>query len=294
MTALATNNPKHVDRTRLYLLGRGISHSLSPAMWNGVFAGLGMDARYGLLDVDDSGLEGAFARLHEPDVIGYNVTMPYKGWAYSRATVRSVDSARARGCNFIRARDGEVLAENTDVAGARALLDAIPHSERVLLLGAGGTAAAMLTALAGRADRVVLANRTAERAADLARRVSSWLNVEPVDWGRRAWEANRATLVINTTSVGMRDENSPLEGVRLPEGSRVYDVVYRSDPTPLQRQAARWGLPLADGLAHLEAQAVALLPHFGLDPAQAPRVRASLAAAVGREPCRWQVAVNRR
>jgi shikimate dehydrogenase len=277
-----------------YLLGRGIQHSLSPAMWNGVFGKLGIDASYGLLDINDDELPAALSGLHEPDVRGYNVTMPYKGWAYARAVVRSADTERAQGCNFIRVRDGDVIAENTDVEGARALLDAIPHNERVLVLGAGRTAAAILTALAGRADRVVVANRTADRADELAKRAAAWLDASSVGWESRFTEASRASLIVNTTSLGMRDEVSPLDRLRLPEGARVYDVVYRATPTPLHSQAAHWGLPLADGLAHLEAQAVALLPHFGLNLDDAHLVRASLAAAVGRDPCRWQVPANRR
>jgi shikimate dehydrogenase len=275
---------------RLYLLGRGIQHSLSPAMWNGVFAKLGVDAQYGLMDVDEDALAAALAGLYEPDVLGYNVTMPYKGWAYERAAVRSRDVERARGCNWIGVRAGQITAENTDVEGARALLASIPRSDRVLLLGSGGTAAAMLTALEGRADLVVVCNRTLGRAEDLARRASSWLHaVTVIPWEDRMAEAARAALIINTTPLGMRDDRSPLDEISLREGARIYDVVYRSEPTPLQRQAARWRLPLADGLAHLEAQAVALLPHFGLSTQDAGPVRESLAAAVGHEPSRWQI-----
>jgi shikimate dehydrogenase len=275
---------------RLYLLGRGIQHSLSPAMWNGVFTKLGVDARYGLLDVDKAGLAAALAQLFEPDVLAYNVTMPYKGWAYDRASIRSADVERARGCNCIRVLDGRVAAENTDVQGARMLLDAIPYADRVLVLGAGGTAAAVLTALEGRADRVVVANRTFARAEALVARARAWLSgVSVVRWEDRMDEAARAALIINTTSLGMRDDLTPVPDLRPRNGARIYDVVYRAAPTALQRQAGALRLPLADGLAHLEAQAVALLPYFGLDPRDAGLVRASLAAAVGHEPSRWQI-----
>jgi shikimate dehydrogenase len=275
---------------RLYLLGRGIQHSMSPAMWNGVFAKLGIESKYGLLDVDEDGLDGALARLHESDVLGYNVTMPYKGWAYDRAAVRSRDAERARGCNLMRVLDGGVAVENTDVEGARMLLDAIGESDDVLLIGAGRTAAAMLTALEGRAGRIAVSNRTFARAEVLADRASSWLDtVVAVPWADRMAEAARAALIINTTSLGMHDDRSPLEEFSPRAGTRVYDVVYRSEPTPLQRQAARWRLPLADGLAHLEAQAIALLPFFRLHCEDADLVRASLAAAAGHEPYRWRI-----
>jgi shikimate dehydrogenase len=275
---------------RLYLLGRGIQQSLSPAMWNGVFTKLGIESRYGLLDVDSGGLGAALARLHEPDVLAYNVTMPYKGWAYEHATVRSPDVERARGCNLIRVSDGAVTAENTDVEGARMLLDAIPYSDDVLVLGAGHTAASLLTALDGRAGRVVVSNRTFARAQVLARRASAWLDtVVAVRWEDRMAEAARAALIVNTTPVGMRDDDSPLDEFTPRDDAVIYDVVYRCEPTPLQRQAARWGLPLADGLAHLEAQAVALLPYFLLHREDADLVRASLTAAAGREPSRWRI-----
>ena len=277
---------------RLYLLGQGIQRSRSPGTWNRVFDQLGLDWRYGLLDTDQDGLPEALNRLKDPDVLGYNVTMPYKGWAYEQSAIRSRDARRAQGSNWLHMEDGQVATDNTDVEGARMLLGAIPPGDRVLLLGAGGTAAAMLAALEGRADRVVVANRTHERGAELARRASSWTGsdwVTAIRWEERMREAANATLIVNTTAVGMRDQCSPLEELRPREGARIYDVVYRPEPTPLQRQATRWGLPFADGLAHLEAQAVSLLPLLGLSREHAELVRASLCAAAGRSPHRWQV-----
>ncbi len=277
---------------RLYLLGRGIQHSRSPGMWNGVFQRLGLDWRYGLLDTDEDGLPDVLDRLKDPDVLGCNVTMPYKGWAYERSEIRSRDVQRSRVGNWLHVEDGRLATDNTDIAGARALLDVIPRSDRVLLLGAGGTAAAMLAALDGRADRVVVANRTYERAVELAERASAWLgdgSVAPVRWEERMGEARRASLIVNTTVLGMRDDCSPIGEMRPRDGARIYDAVYRAAPTPLQRQAARWGLPFADGLSHLEAQAVALLPLFGLSPQHAELVRSSLSAAAGRSPHRWDV-----
>jgi shikimate dehydrogenase len=277
---------------RLYLLGRGIQHSRSPGMWNGVFRRLGLDWHYGLLDVEEDGLQAALEHLSDPQVLGYNVTMPYKGWAFARSQVPSRDAQRAQGCNWLRVQDGRLAGENTDVEGARTLLAAIPPVDRVLLLGAGGTAAAVLTALEGRADQVVVANRTYQRAVELVGRASSWLGagrVGAIPWERRMSEAPKASLLVNTTRLGMRDDRSPLQEMDPRDGAMVYDAVYRAGPTPLQLQAARWGLAMADGLAHLEAQAVALLPLLGLPLDHADLVRSCLRAVSGREPHRWRV-----
>jgi shikimate dehydrogenase len=278
---------------RFYLLGRGIAASLSPPTWNRVFARLGVDAHYGLLDVEPQGLPDALKLLHDDGVAGYNVTMPYKSWAAGQADDLDADAdadvTRAGTANWIRVQDGRVGVANTDIDGARALLDAGPPAERVLVLGAGGTAAAMLVALEGRADRVVVANRSGERAARLVARASRWLPaVAAVPWRDRSRAADAADLVVNTTSLGMRDEISPL--YRPPAaGARIYDVVYRAGPTPLRRQAAAWGVPFTDGLAHLQAQAVALIPYFGLAGHDADLVRASMRAASGRAPLIWEV-----
>jgi len=294
---------------RLYLLGRGISHSLSPGLWNRVFAQLGLDRwRYGLLDTDEAGLKAARERLADPDVLGCNVTMPYKAWAYRQAAVHNTDVQRAQVGNWLHqdrdrgngegGGDGRLALANTDVEGARMLLDLLPlgGSARVLLLGAGGAAAALLTALEGRVERVALANRTHDHAAALAERAAAWLGPSTatvLDWDARAPEAHHADLIVNATSIGMRDDGSPLDDeLRLRGGARLYDLVYRcGGPTRMQLQAARWHLPYTDGLAHLEAQAVALLPHFGLPPdaRHATLVRTSLALAAGRTPLRWQV-----
>jgi shikimate dehydrogenase len=276
-----------------YLLGGGIAHSLSPPTWNRVFARLGAEADYGLIDVDADGLDVALARLHDPDTVGFNVTMPHKAWAAAQASVVGFDVARARTANWIRVRDGRITVANTDVEGARALLDAGPPARHVLVLGAGGTAAAVLVALEGRADRVVVANRTPERAQQLVARASGWLpDVVAVPWADRAGAADEADLVVHTTPLGMRDELSPLDR-RPARGARIYDVVYRAEPTPLQRQAAAWGILFTDGLAHLEAQAVALIPHFGLAPHDADLVRACLRTAAGRQPHIWHVPADR-
>jgi shikimate dehydrogenase len=277
---------------RLYLLGRGIQHSRSPGMWNGVFQRLGLDWHYGLLDVAEDGLQAALEHLQDPQVLGYNVTMPYKAWAFARSEGRSRDVQRAQGCNWLRMQDGRLNGENTDVEGARMLLAAVPPVDRALLLGAGGTAAAMLTALDGRVDHVVVANRTYRRAVDLAGRASSWLGhgtAGAIPWEQRMSEAPKASLLVNTTPLGRRDDRSPLEEMQPRDGAMVYDAVYRAEPTPLQLQAARWGLAMADGLAHLEAQAVALLPLLGLRLDHADLVRSCLRAASGREPHRWRV-----
>lgn len=276
---------------QIYLLGRGISHSFSPAMWNSVFDELGVDMRYGLCDVEESELPSILEDLKSSDVWAYNVTMPYKAWARGVATVTTPEVERSGVANFLSYQGGELVAANTDIEGARALLKGLSPPDVTLLLGAGATATALLVSLADRAERIVIANRTYEHAATLAEKAGDWgLEVTVVEWEQRVETVPQADLLVNTTPFGQSIEGSPLpDAATFRDGASLYDVIYGSEITPFQRQAAAAGLRVCDGLAHLEDQAVALLPHFGLDPAHADLVRRSLRDVVGRAPLRWDV-----
>jgi shikimate dehydrogenase len=276
----------------LALLGTGIAHSLSPPTWNGVFDELGLPWRYGLLDVGPDGLDDALARLRDGRVWGYNVTMPHKAWAFGVATRPDDRAERARVANWLAADGDDFVAGNTDAEGAEALLNVAGPIRHALVLGAGGAAAAILVALEARTFRVTLANRTRARADDLAARARSWLpELRVLDWDARGGAAADADLIVNATSFGMASEpGSPLDALPEREGLHVYDLVYGPGTTALVDQAIANGAAVADGLAHLEAQAVALLPHLGLPIDHAEKVRAHLARAAGREPLRWEVA----
>jgi shikimate dehydrogenase len=280
--------PLNVER-ELALLGSGIAHSLSPPTWNGVFEELGLPWRYGLLDVGPEGLDEALARLRDGRTWGYNVTMPHKAWAFGVATRPDHRAQRARVANWLAAEGDELVAANTDAEGAAALLDAAGPIRRALVLGAGGAAAAILVALEARTFRVTLANRTRSRADELAARARSWLpELRVVDWESRDGAAADADLIVNATSFGMAsDPGSPFDALPDRDDLHVYDLVYGHGTTPLVEQAIEHGASVADGLAHLEAQAVALLPHLGLPLDHAGKVRAHLARAAHRGPLRW-------
>lgn len=275
----------------LFLLGEDIGHSLSPATWNGVFGELGLPWSYGLLDVGADGLDEALARLRDGRTWAYNVTAPHKAWAFDVATRPDDRAMRARVANWLRADGDDLVAANTDAEGAARLLNAAGPIRHALVMGAGGAAAAILVALQARTFSVTLANRTRARAEELAERARPWLpELRVIGWNERHDAAATADLIVNATSSGMADQpGSPLDALPAGQGLRVYDLVYGHGTTPLVRLARDARAPVADGLAHLEAQAVAMLPHMGLSPDLAARVRTHLARSAGREPLRWTV-----
>jgi shikimate dehydrogenase len=189
---------------------------------------------------------------------GVNVTIPHKEAALALADDASAPARAIGAANTLVFEDGRVLAENTDAPGFLAALPAgrEPRGRRALVLGAGGSARAVVWALreAGAAD-VLVWNRTSERAQALARE----LDVRAVG---RAEAVVAPEIVVNCTSVGLAGELAPFKALPvraddLGAGSLVVDLVYRDGGTRFLEAARTRGADVVDGLEILVAQGAA-------------------------------------
>lgn len=253
---------------RLVLLGHPLGHSLSPVFQNAALAAAGIDLKYEAIDVPRSVLDDTIATLKRSRAAG-NVTTPHKE-AVRAACDRLTDTARAVGAvnTFWTAIDGAMVGDNTDVGGFQAavakLLDRPHENEVVGLLGAGGGAAAVLHAMEGwGGGRVRLYSRTLQRAEELVHRFR--LQAEVVRSAEAAVEG--ATLIVNATPVGLRDDTVPVSVHALPRGSSVLDLAYRIGETALVRDARARGHRAMDGMTMLiEQGALAFERWFGRAP----------------------------
>lgn len=272
---------------RLELLGQGIQHSASPGMWNRIFAATASDATYGLRDIGSDGLMPALDDLRSGAVAGYQVTMPFKQWAYEVAERRSPDVRRSRVANGLAVEDGRVVALNTDVSAARLLLGELPERpKRVLVLGAGATGTSLALASSEVAGEVFVANRSPERSRWMAG--LDWPHrVQAVAWEDRETCAADVDVIVNATSCGLTTNASPLRSWTAGDVA-LYDLIYRPEPTELQRQAADADAVIVDGLAHLQAHAEVTIPQLGLPVLAVGELRDIMAAALGRHPLRWE------
>jgi shikimate dehydrogenase len=245
--------------TRVLLVGHPLGHSLSPAFQNAAFRAAGINAEYGLADVLPENLASVVASLRANEMLGANVTVPYK-----QAVIPLLDSlddeARALGAvNTIVNRVGRLHGLNTDVPGFAA--DLREHNvdlagRSVVMLGAGGAARGVAAALVGMGvARLVIANRTPERAvaiASLYPPVASAIRAEgAILHGAMA----DAAMIVNATSVGLYGDDIPITDGALDHLSPqavVYDLIYR--PTALLRAAEARGLRAIDGLGMLVHQ----------------------------------------
>lgn len=247
---------------RLGVLGWPVAHSRSPAMQNAALAALGLrDWHYQRLPVPPEVFEETVRALPASGFVGANVTIPHKEAALALAD-HATAAARAIGAaNTLTFADGEIHAANTDAPGLLAALPEPPAGRTALVLGAGGSARAAAYALeeAG-AARVLVWNRTAERALRLA----ADLGVEAVE------EPVPADLLVNCTSVGLGDgtfKDLPLPADSLGTYATVADLVYRAGGTGLVAEARRQGCAVVDGLEILVRQgALSLAAWTGLEP----------------------------
>lgn len=240
-----------------FLLGEGISHSLSPAIHNAGFAALDLDLDYGLLDVTRDGLPAALERLRRADCAGCNVTMPYKPDAAVAAGWQAPEVQTSGVANLLLNHDGRLRAHNVDIAGIVSCFERRRQTiaaGRAVVLGSGGAAAAALVALGAVPPKAItVAARNTLAARRLIQRLRLAADITPL--GEIPADTS---LIFNSTPLGMKPEDpSPIAEEDLGPTRLVYDIVYsRSGATPLQAAALHAGSPVCDGLTHLLAQAI--------------------------------------
>ncbi len=260
---------------RLAVLGLPVAHSLSPQLHQPALDQISSGVRYIRLEVEPTRVGEALDALQALDFIGANVTVPHKFEALSVVDDVDEDAQALGAVNTVLFEDGRKLGFNTDGPGfVRAI-----HEEflvdvkdlRIMVLGAGGGAGQAIAAQCARegCQRLVLVNRTIEKAHQLAARLSRYfeserlegpgerLEVIPFESSLLITESDHIDLIVNTTSVGLkRTDPSPLPTSCLQPHHLVYDTIYNPPRTRLLGEAHQVGARIANGLALLLYQGV--------------------------------------
>jgi shikimate dehydrogenase len=228
-------------------------HTRSPAMHRAAYRALGIDATYEAYDVEPGSLAAAVDDFRARGLRQFAVSIPHK-----EAMLGLVDEvepvARTIGAVNTVTRDGDrLVATNTDWIGAiRALERETPvRGQRAVVLGAGGTARALIHGLRERDCEVFVLNRTRARAEQLVEEFGAAGAGPLEDLGRLS-----PALVVNTTSVGLDETRSPVDAHALDAGMVVLDAVYSPETTSLLRDATATGARTVGGKWMLVYQAV--------------------------------------
>ena len=269
-------------RTALYgIIGKPVTHSLSPAMHNAAFAELGENSVYLPFPVQD--LEAGILGLKALGVKGASVTIPYKEAVLPFLDAIDDVAGQIGAVNTLEIKDiggrKHLYGSNTDWLGAnRALAEKVRLSGiKVVLLGAGGSARAIGFGLQQEGAHVVLCSRTESRGRSLAADLGCpWCPLAEVS-------SLQGDVLINATSVGMQPKNdvSPVPATLLSRFQVVMDIVYAPLATRLLTEARSAGCQVINGLEMLLYQGVAQFELWTGKPAPVELMRQQLYQATG-------------
>jgi shikimate dehydrogenase len=240
--------------------GWPVKHSASPAMHNAAFATLGLDLVYVPFSVSPENLKDAVAGVRALGLLGVNVTVPLKERVPEFLDALTDRAARLGAVNTLFWEGEKLCGDSTDGPG---FLAALAHANftlaagtEVVVLGAGGSARAVVDALVQAGARVSIANRTVEKAEEVAARFGAH-NALPLTEDALRPVLENAQLLVNTTSIGMHPNSAacpPLPLNVLSPELFVSDLIYNPYQTRLLTLAEAAGCHTQNGIEMLVRQ----------------------------------------
>lgn len=248
------------SENRYAVFGNPVAHSKSPRIHQLFAEQFGFDIDYQAIEAPLDGFVDAVNKFRDAGGKGCNVTVPFKQEAWELADKKSGRAEQAGAVNTLKfEQDGSILGENTDGVGLlRDLtlnLDTKLFDQRILVIGAGGAVRGILGPLIEQAPKkLVLANRTVEKAVELAKLFSTIGPIEPSGFEQLAGQ--KFDVVINGSAASLTGDVPPIPNNCFKEGALAYDLMYSDKPTPFMQWATEQGAAkVADGLGMLVEQA---------------------------------------
>ncbi len=235
------------------VLGSPIKHSLSPVLHVAAYKFLGIEGQYSAIEVNSGGLAN-FLDNFARDMDYLSLTMPLKEEALDIDLDFDSEGLRIRSINTLVKKDGRWSASSTDGSGfAKALHNAgYTKFDRVLILGAGGTARAIAGVIDGFTSAVDIMGRSQSRANSIASCVKA------ADFEYLSWDDSLSTapydLVVNTTPAGAADLFA--DSISRVEGKLFFDVIYKPWPTVLGQRWSDLGGKVLNGIELLIYQGI--------------------------------------
>lgn len=243
-------------QTRIYgIFGYPVKHSKSPTFQTAAFQHLGINAVYVPFEVNPEDLQKAVESLKILKISGVNITIPHKENVIQYVNEISEEVKIVKAANTIKNIDGYLVAYNTDWYGfIEGLKEINPDLEnkKVLVIGAGGSSRAVVYGLLKEnVDKIYIANRTVEKAIKL---LNDYLEhfkivdkiIKPIHLSEIPDIINDVDIIVNTTSIGLNDEDFPLFDYNLINPKHtVVDIIYKE--TKLLKVAKEKGCKYQNG-----------------------------------------------
>ncbi|MBP3361892.1 MAG: shikimate dehydrogenase [Clostridia bacterium] len=246
----------------LAVVGNPVRHSLSPRIHNFLSEKLGLDYVYTAFEPD--GMDEVLSAVKALGIRGINVTAPFKYKALELVDVVSDNARLAGSVNTVVNSGGILTGYSTDGEGLYMSMELAGfeiRNKRILVLGAGGAAKPVCVMLKNRgASLVAVKNRTVSRAEKLCSDLNGSMGTDIF----KVYEtAECFDIIINTTSVGMGSNETPLEDSSLLEGiCGAVDLIYYPEKTTFLKDAEKHGARVLNGLGMLVFQGILAYEHF--------------------------------
>ena len=235
------------------VIGNPIEHSLSPLLHNFWLKKHGINAIYEKQLVEKNDIEKIINDMRENKIQGINVTVPFKKVVIPFLDQLSDTAKETQSVNTIFKKQNKLVGDNTDVHGfseAIKLTNFNLTNKKALILGAGGVVPSIILALKSMGtSEIILSNRTKEKADDLKK---SFPFLKVISWG----ETIKSDLIINATSIGIKqNEEIKLDHSKL-DGQLFYDVIYNPPKTKFLENAKKSGKKTENGKSMFVHQAI--------------------------------------
>jgi len=243
------------------VIGDPIDHSLSPNIHSAAFRELNLDSSYIAYRIPKGELEEGIEGLKKIKIDGFNVTIPHKIEMMKYLDKTDESCSLIGAVNTVTNKNGILKGYNTDMDGfldpfKKKKLDMM--NKKVLLLGAGGAARAIVAGFAKeKAKSITIANRTLENAKKLAEFSEKiGLNANAIEIEQVKNMAKEYDIIVNATSIGLKNESSPISFEGINEKTIVYDIVYMPINTDFIKKAKEKNAIIIFGYEMLLGQAI--------------------------------------
>ena len=227
------------------VIGNPIGHSLSPKLHNHWIKKNNINAVYDKKQLNENDVEGTILKVRNGEIDGINVTIPFKKSVIPYLDQLTPLANEAQSVNTIYKEKNKVIGHNTDVSGFELGLKRINYNiknKKVFILGAGGVVSSIILALKKMgSSKIILSNRTKEKAEDLKKIYS---DLEIIDWG----ETPDFNVIINATSLGLKNHDEiKLDYTDIGSNKLFYDVIYNPRQTKFLSKAKQFGNQIENG-----------------------------------------------
>ena len=241
------------------VIGDPIEHSLSPSIHNAAFKALSLDCTYIAYRIPRGELKEGIESLRQIKISGFNVTIPHKIEMMHHLDESSSECKTIGATNTVSNENGKFVGYNTDMDG---FLDPIKKrnigisGQSSLVLGSGGAARAIVAGFAKeKAKKITIASRTAQKAQELAK-FASGLGIDSDHTTLNNVDVSKFKFIVNATSVGLKNEPSPIPTNAINSDHVVYDIIYMPMNTDLIQQSKKNSATIIYGYEMLLGQAV--------------------------------------